>query len=45
MKVECTCGYLMDPERIKLHEHRQRDGLVERWGENGASFNKMIENG
>lgn len=29
MKVECTCGYLMDSEKIKLHEHRQQDGLIQ----------------
>lgn len=29
MKVECICGYLMNPERIKLHEHRQQDDLID----------------
>ena len=29
MKVECTCGYLIESERIKLCEHRQPDGLIQ----------------
>ena len=28
MKVECTCGYLMESDRIKLDEHQQQDGLI-----------------
>ncbi len=29
MEVECACGYLIKSEGIKLHEHRQQDGLIE----------------
>ena len=28
MKVECTCGFLMESDRIKLRERRQKDGLI-----------------